>query len=168
MTNYARTAQAGSNVHRGEMARNPTWSRDELILALDLYLRHRESLPDSDGPECLRDFAGDMTSILDRLLAETCLRSSHPIAQPKRVPLLQSGGRDGAGTKELVSAGACTKRPSRRSRSVCRPEIAPTIQARLSRRVTDITGRVSAERRLVVICHWPRRRGERTCGAEHD
>lgn len=33
------------------MARNPTWSRDELILALDLYLRHRERLPDSDDPE---------------------------------------------------------------------------------------------------------------------
>jgi hypothetical protein len=26
------------------MAKNPTWSRDELILALDLYLRHRERL----------------------------------------------------------------------------------------------------------------------------
>jgi hypothetical protein len=34
-----------------EMVRNPTWSRDELILALDLYLRHRERLPDSDDTE---------------------------------------------------------------------------------------------------------------------
>jgi 5-methylcytosine-specific restriction protein A len=33
------------------MARNPTWSRDELILALDLYMRHRERLPDSDDPD---------------------------------------------------------------------------------------------------------------------
>jgi hypothetical protein len=33
------------------MAQNPTWSRDELILALDLYMRHREWLPDSDDPE---------------------------------------------------------------------------------------------------------------------
>src|ERR1700722_11311228 len=33
------------------MARNPTWLRDELILALDLYLRHRERLPDSDDAE---------------------------------------------------------------------------------------------------------------------
>jgi 5-methylcytosine-specific restriction protein A len=33
------------------MARNPTWSRDELILALDLYLRHRERLPDNDDRE---------------------------------------------------------------------------------------------------------------------
>ena len=35
------------------MARNPTWSRDELILTLDLYLRHRERLPDSDDGEIL-------------------------------------------------------------------------------------------------------------------
>jgi 5-methylcytosine-specific restriction enzyme A len=33
------------------MVRNPTWSRDELILALDLYMRRRERLPDSDDPE---------------------------------------------------------------------------------------------------------------------
>jgi hypothetical protein len=33
------------------MARNPTCSRDELILALDLYLRHRERLPDSNDAE---------------------------------------------------------------------------------------------------------------------
>lgn len=26
------------------MIRNPTWTRDELILALDLYMRHRERL----------------------------------------------------------------------------------------------------------------------------
>jgi hypothetical protein len=33
------------------MPRNPTWTRDELILALELYLRHRERLPDSDDVE---------------------------------------------------------------------------------------------------------------------
>ena len=33
------------------MARNPTWTRDEIILALELYLRYRERLPDSDDPE---------------------------------------------------------------------------------------------------------------------
>jgi 5-methylcytosine-specific restriction protein A len=33
-------------------AANPTWTRDELILALDLYTRHRQGpLPDRDGPE---------------------------------------------------------------------------------------------------------------------
>jgi 5-methylcytosine-specific restriction protein A len=33
------------------MARNPAWTRDELILALELYLRHRERLPDNDDAE---------------------------------------------------------------------------------------------------------------------
>lgn len=35
------------------MTRNPTWSRDELILALDLYLRHRDRLPDKDSLEII-------------------------------------------------------------------------------------------------------------------
>ncbi|WP_240500647.1 HNH endonuclease [Pseudomonas putida] len=30
---------------------NPAWTRDELILALDLYLRHRNSLPNKTHPE---------------------------------------------------------------------------------------------------------------------
>lgn len=30
---------------------NPAWTRDELILALDLYLNHRESLPSKHHPE---------------------------------------------------------------------------------------------------------------------
>ncbi|EPB7178968.1 TPA: HNH endonuclease [Pseudomonas aeruginosa] len=30
---------------------NPAWTRDELILALDLYLRHRDSLPTKHHPE---------------------------------------------------------------------------------------------------------------------
>lgn len=30
---------------------NPAWTRDELILALDLYLRHRDSLPSKHHPE---------------------------------------------------------------------------------------------------------------------
>jgi 5-methylcytosine-specific restriction enzyme A len=35
------------------MPRNPPWTRDELILALELYLRHRERLPDSDDAEII-------------------------------------------------------------------------------------------------------------------
>ncbi|WP_420030654.1 HNH endonuclease [Pseudomonas oryzihabitans] len=30
---------------------NPAWTRDELILALDLYLKHRDSLPSKNHPE---------------------------------------------------------------------------------------------------------------------
>ena len=30
---------------------NPAWTTDELILALDLYLKHRNSLPNKDRPE---------------------------------------------------------------------------------------------------------------------
>lgn len=33
------------------MARNPDWSRDELILALDLYMRRRSKLPSESDPE---------------------------------------------------------------------------------------------------------------------
>ena len=33
------------------MVRNPAWTRDELILALELYMRHRDRLPDSDHLE---------------------------------------------------------------------------------------------------------------------
>lgn len=33
--------------------RNPIWSRDELILALDLYLRHRDALPGKESAEAV-------------------------------------------------------------------------------------------------------------------
>ena len=41
---------------------NPAWTRDELILALDLYLRHRDSLPSKHHPEVqeLSRFLGKM------------------------------------------------------------------------------------------------------------
>lgn len=35
----------------GKARRNPLWSRDELILALDLYMRYRASLPGKDSQE---------------------------------------------------------------------------------------------------------------------
>src|SRR6266508_4074704 len=31
--------------------KNPSWTRDELIIALDLYLRHRDKLPAPSDPE---------------------------------------------------------------------------------------------------------------------
>jgi len=48
------------------MIRNPTWSRDELILALDLYMLHRERLPDSDAPEIV-----ELSRVLNSLFGET-------------------------------------------------------------------------------------------------
>jgi 5-methylcytosine-specific restriction protein A len=53
------------------MAKNPTWSRDELILALDLYLRHRERLPDSDDAEIV-----ELSRTLNSLFGEQAKDSS--------------------------------------------------------------------------------------------
>jgi 5-methylcytosine-specific restriction enzyme A len=53
------------------MARNPTWTRDELILALDLYMRHRERLPDSDDPEIL-----ELSKTLNSLFGQTASDSA--------------------------------------------------------------------------------------------
>jgi CRISPR/Cas system-associated endonuclease Cas1 len=47
------------------MARNSTWSRDKLILALDLYLRHRERLPDSEDAEIV-----ELSQTLNSLFGE--------------------------------------------------------------------------------------------------
>jgi 5-methylcytosine-specific restriction protein A len=46
---------------------NPAWSRDELILALELYLRHRQSLPPKHHPEVqeLSLFLGKMGAALE-------------------------------------------------------------------------------------------------------
>lgn len=42
--------------------RNPSWSRDELLLALDLYLKHRDRLPNQDS-----DVIAALSSDLQRL-----------------------------------------------------------------------------------------------------
>lgn len=47
------------------MPRNPTWTHDELILALELYLRHRERLPDSDDVEIV-----ELSQTLNSLFGE--------------------------------------------------------------------------------------------------
>lgn len=47
-------------------ARNPVWSRDELILALDLYVRHRPKFPDDKHPDVLA-----LSRLLNRLAAIT-------------------------------------------------------------------------------------------------
>ncbi|CAB3826528.1 hypothetical protein LMG3410_00536 [Achromobacter aegrifaciens] len=53
--------------------RNPPWSRDELILALDLYLKHRSSLPGHESPEVieLSKLLNRMTGALGRSKADT-------------------------------------------------------------------------------------------------
>jgi 5-methylcytosine-specific restriction protein A len=44
------------------MERNPNWSRDELIVALDFYLRFRPTIPSKQSPEI-----GDLSASLNRL-----------------------------------------------------------------------------------------------------
>ena len=53
--------------------RNPPWTRDELILALDLYLRRRDNLPGHGSPEVveLSGFLNQMGSALGRSVADT-------------------------------------------------------------------------------------------------
>lgn len=53
--------------------RNPIWSRDELILALDLYLRHRGAPPAKDSSEVieLSDFLNQMGRVLGMVESET-------------------------------------------------------------------------------------------------
>ncbi|AHG65491.1 HNH endonuclease domain-containing protein [Advenella mimigardefordensis DPN7] len=43
-------------------SRNAPWSRDELILALDLYMQHRESLPTKKAPEI-----AELSALLNQL-----------------------------------------------------------------------------------------------------
>jgi 5-methylcytosine-specific restriction protein A len=43
----------GFTVTEPDTRRNPTWSRDELILGLDLYMRHRPSFPDDKHAEVI-------------------------------------------------------------------------------------------------------------------
>lgn len=57
--------------------RNPTWCRDELILALDLYFRHRPDHISKDHPEVVR---------LSDILNELPLQQQHPDAERFRNP----------------------------------------------------------------------------------
>ena len=93
------------------MPRNPTWSRDELILALDLYMRHRERLPDSDNSEVI-----ELSRVLNALYGERA-RDASALRNPNGVymklanfravdPMHTSQGkrglsRGGAGVAEL-------------------------------------------------------------------
>ncbi|GMO57972.1 HNH endonuclease [Bradyrhizobium ottawaense] len=50
--------------------RNPVWTRDELILALELYLRHRPSFPDDKHPDVI-----ELSGVLNRLARTTTTSS---------------------------------------------------------------------------------------------
>jgi 5-methylcytosine-specific restriction protein A len=103
------------------MARNPTWSRDELILAFDLYMRHRERLPDNDDPEVV-----ELSRALNALYGERA-RDASPFRNPNEVymklanfravdPLHTSEGKRGLshggyGTEEIWTE--FSRRPDR-------------------------------------------------------
>ena len=59
-----RAKEAGFEVV-GLHTRNPDWSRDELILALDLYLRHRSSPPAKNSKEVV-----ELSDLLNRIAAK--------------------------------------------------------------------------------------------------
>jgi 5-methylcytosine-specific restriction protein A len=48
--------------HNVSSSRNPTWSRDELIVTLDFYLRHRPTIPGKQSREIL-----DLSNLLNSL-----------------------------------------------------------------------------------------------------
>jgi hypothetical protein len=58
--------ELGFTVTEPDHRRNPVWSRDELILALDLYMRLRPSFPDGRHPEVV-----ELSQLLNRLAAVT-------------------------------------------------------------------------------------------------
>jgi 5-methylcytosine-specific restriction protein A len=50
--------------------RNPDWSRDELILALDLYVRHRPAVLGNTCPEVI-----ELSEVLNQLARAEAVRS---------------------------------------------------------------------------------------------
>lgn len=54
----------------GSAIRNPTWARDELILALGLYMNHRDRLPDVGSDEVVA-----LSALLNKLGAELSRKS---------------------------------------------------------------------------------------------
>lgn len=54
-----------ANDTRSNPPSNPPWSRDELILALDLYMRHRSRLPSKTSPQ-----VAELSEILNKLAGQ--------------------------------------------------------------------------------------------------
>ena len=150
------------------MARNPTWSRDELILALDLYMRHRERLPDSDDPEVV-----ELSRALNALYGERA-RDASLFRNPNGVymklanfravdPLHTSQGkrglsRGGYGTEEVWTE--FSQRPDRLKlvASAIREAAAAGVPQPADNE-NDITE--ASEGRLLTKLHWTRERNPR-------
>lgn len=62
--------------------RNPPWQRDELILALDLYLKYRPSLPDDNSPEIL-----ELSQLLNKLRLHTSSYGDERYRNPNGVSM---------------------------------------------------------------------------------
>lgn len=58
-------------IEEGKAKRNAIWSRDELILALDLYMQHRTSPPGKDSPE-IRELSEVLNHLGAVLRQRTC------------------------------------------------------------------------------------------------
>jgi 5-methylcytosine-specific restriction protein A len=67
-----RLRELGFKVTEPPVQRNPVWSRDELILALDLYMRHRPSFPDDKHPDVI-----ELSTFLNRLATSATTTSDN-------------------------------------------------------------------------------------------
>lgn len=63
-------------------ARNPSWSRDELLLALDVYLRHRPFIPGDGHPDVV-----ELSQILNALPIHTIRPDAQKFRNPNGVAL---------------------------------------------------------------------------------
>lgn len=81
--------------------RNPPWSRDELILALELYLRYRGRLPGASNPEVI-ELSALLNRMATRLAKSDATRFRNPNGVAKKLgnfsrfdPEYTAGGRVG-------------------------------------------------------------------------
>ena len=68
------------------MSRNPSWRREELILALDLYMRHRGALPGKGSRE-----VAELSHTLNRLASALGLAAGDELLKAK-CDLAKEGG----------------------------------------------------------------------------
>ena len=138
------------------MARNPTWSRDELILALDLYLRHRERLPDSAVRHDHRARSARLrqSGILDRRRGgrgEACRRARLHLGAPLAPDWFESVGVN-ASAVERRAATLTTRRSVKKEWQAARLVKAMTCIDLTTLSGDDTPGRV---RRLCAKARRP-------------